>query len=86
MATSPEVTAARKVKGAISDISLDPTIFAYVFVDSNPVVQARMFAIMVALIEQWAAEYSKGTIEQYAVDAMRLRDTIDQFQMGVRNG
>jgi len=86
MATSPEVTAARKVKGAISTLDLDPTLFAYVFVDDNPVIHARMMAIMVALIEQYAREYEKGNMYMYATDAMRLRDTIDAFQMGVRNG
>lgn len=57
-------------------------MFAYIFVDSNPVIQQRMFDIVIALIEAWASEYAgKGVVEDYAVDAMRLRDTIDTFQI-----
>lgn len=81
---SPEGVAARKVKAAIDSLDLDPSVFAYIFVDDNPVIQAQMFRMVIALIDQWAKEFEKGNQEFYTLDAMRLRDTIDAFQMEVR--
>lgn len=85
MATSPEGKAARGVKNAINAIALDPDVFAYIFVDHDEAMQQRAFDLMLACVEQWSKEYEKGLTTNYAVDAMRLRDTMDAFQMRVRS-
>lgn len=83
---SPEGKAARKFTESIDSINFDPNAFAYIFVNDDPALQERAMMIVKALILAWAREYAmKGNIEQYAVDAMRLRDTMDTFQMEVPN-
>jgi hypothetical protein len=59
-------------------------VFAYLFVDNDEAMQQRAFDLMLACIEAWAGEFGKGVTADYAVDAMRLRDTMDAFQMRVR--
>lgn len=42
--------------------------------------------VVKALILAWASQYAtKGVMESYAIDAMRFRDTIDQFGMEIPN-
>lgn len=83
---SPEGKAAKKFADSIDSMSFDANAFAYIFVNDDPALQERAMTIVKALILAWAREYAlKGVIEPYAVDAMRLRDTMDTFQMEVPN-
>lgn len=83
---SPEGKAARKFAESIDRLDFNASAFAYLFVDLDPKMQERAMEVVKALILAWASQYAtKGVMESYAIDAMRFRDTIDQFGMEIPN-
>lgn len=81
--STAEGKAAEKVVGLLDKMSFNETIFAHHLVSAGgPGFRRRILGIAIAIIKTYAIEYENGLYQDdVAVNAMRLKDTCDQFKM-----
>jgi hypothetical protein len=78
-----EGKAAEKVIALLNTMAFDVTVFAHHLVSSGGnQFRKRILGIAIAIIKTYAIQYETGLYQdEVARDAMRLKDTCDQFKM-----
>jgi hypothetical protein len=81
--SNAEGKAAEKVVSLLDKMSFDTTLFAHHLVSSGGNgLRKRILAIAIAVIKTYAIQYEHGLYQDdVAIQAMRLKDTCDQFKM-----
>lgn len=81
--STAEGKAAEKVVGLFDKMSFDATRFAHHLVSSGgPGMRRRILDVAIAIVKTYALQWETGVSQdEVARDAMRLKDTLDQFKM-----
>lgn len=72
---------AKRIAECLANVTFNPAIFAYILTTANQSLHKQIMSLAKNIILAMADRYEAGVIDDSTTDAMRLRDTMNLYDM-----